>query len=120
MAASARPCTPVPLQNLHGKEGVDGSSPSEGFAKSPANRQFLSPHWQTAVTRGHARGLAGVPSMVVPTRPAWLGCAVLRLCDPLSTATESIRASAIYRLPLSRFRGSVVSMADPVSVVLTG
>ena len=28
--ASARPCPPVPPQNLHGKEGVDGSSPSEG------------------------------------------------------------------------------------------
>src|SRR5206468_9341848 len=33
--ASARPCTPVPPQNLHGKEGVDGSSPSEGSAKAP-------------------------------------------------------------------------------------
>src|SRR5439155_4808834 len=61
----------------HGKEGVDGSSPSEGFAKSPANRQFLLPHWQTTVTRGHARGLAGVCSMVAPTRPAWLG---MRFC----------------------------------------
>jgi hypothetical protein len=28
-------CTPVPPPNLHGKEGVDGSSPSEGSAKSP-------------------------------------------------------------------------------------
>ena len=37
MIGSARPWTPVPLQNLHGKEGVDGSSPSEGFAKMPAN-----------------------------------------------------------------------------------
>ena len=34
--ASARPCTPVPPGNLHGKEGVDGSSPSEGFAVLPA------------------------------------------------------------------------------------
>jgi hypothetical protein len=25
-------------ETLHGKEGVDGSSPSEGFAKGPANR----------------------------------------------------------------------------------
>jgi hypothetical protein len=33
--ASARPCPPVPPHNLHGKEGVDGSSPSEGFAKAP-------------------------------------------------------------------------------------
>jgi len=31
MPASVRPCAPVPPQNFHGKEGVDGSSPSEGF-----------------------------------------------------------------------------------------
>ncbi len=35
MIASVRPCPPVPPSNLHGKEGVDGSSPSEGFAKAP-------------------------------------------------------------------------------------
>ena len=34
MIARARPCPPVPPQNLHGKEGVDGSSPSEGFGKA--------------------------------------------------------------------------------------
>ena len=28
------------VEHLHGKEGVDGSSPSEGFAKQPAKRQF--------------------------------------------------------------------------------
>jgi hypothetical protein len=28
--ADAPPCPPIPTQNLHGKEGVDGSSPSEG------------------------------------------------------------------------------------------
>jgi hypothetical protein len=36
----------VTLPNLHGKEGVDGSSPSEGliFIEIPANRQVvLSP-----------------------------------------------------------------------------
>src|SRR6266542_4427754 len=33
--ARARPCPPVPPLNLHGKEGVDGSSPSEGSAKVP-------------------------------------------------------------------------------------
>jgi hypothetical protein len=30
--ASDRACTRVTPRNLHGKEGVDGSSPSEGFA----------------------------------------------------------------------------------------
>ena len=29
--------------SLHGKEGVDGSSPSEGFAKSPANGHVVLP-----------------------------------------------------------------------------
>src|SRR5262249_39687479 len=40
VSASARACTPLPPQNLHGKEGVDGSSPSEGL-KRPANRDFV-------------------------------------------------------------------------------
>jgi hypothetical protein len=31
--ANDRACAPVPSQNLHGKEGVDGSSPSEGFLR---------------------------------------------------------------------------------------
>jgi hypothetical protein len=31
----------APGQSLHGKEGVDGSSPSEGFRKGPANGPFL-------------------------------------------------------------------------------
>jgi hypothetical protein len=37
---SDRACTRVTPRNLHGKEGVDGSSPSEGSHKVPANRQF--------------------------------------------------------------------------------
>jgi hypothetical protein len=41
--ASARACTPLPPQNLHGKEGVDGSSPSEGLHKSPANGHMVLP-----------------------------------------------------------------------------
>jgi hypothetical protein len=35
-----RACTRIPLPNLHGKEGVDGSSPSEGSAKAPQNGAF--------------------------------------------------------------------------------
>jgi hypothetical protein len=31
----------VPARDLDGKEGVDGSSPSEGFDEMPANRHFL-------------------------------------------------------------------------------
>jgi hypothetical protein len=29
-----------PVSELNGKEGVDGSSPSEGFTKRPANWHF--------------------------------------------------------------------------------
>src|SRR5437763_16463926 len=36
----------------HGKEGVDGSSPPEGFAEMPANIHFLSP---VRATRGTSR-----------------------------------------------------------------
>ena len=32
--ADDRACTPVPPQHLHGKKGVDGSSPSEGSTKA--------------------------------------------------------------------------------------
>jgi hypothetical protein len=34
-------CTPLPPLDFHGKEGVDGSSPSEGLPKVPANRHFV-------------------------------------------------------------------------------
>ena len=35
-------CTPLPPPNFHGKEGVDGSSPSEGFAEEPARISKIS------------------------------------------------------------------------------
>ena len=34
--AKTRACPRFPPRNLNGKEGVDGSSPSEGFERSPA------------------------------------------------------------------------------------
>jgi hypothetical protein len=39
--ASDRACTRLTLRNLHGKEGVDGSSPSEGSAKAVQIAAFL-------------------------------------------------------------------------------
>jgi hypothetical protein len=39
--ASDRPCTRVTPRNLHGKEGVIGSSPIEGSARRAANRCCL-------------------------------------------------------------------------------
>ena len=41
--ASDRACTRVTLRNLHGKEGVDGSSPSEGSAETPCSSGFCPP-----------------------------------------------------------------------------
>jgi hypothetical protein len=40
--ANDRAGTPVPPQNFHGKEGVDGSSPSEGFTKGQQMAFFLA------------------------------------------------------------------------------
>jgi hypothetical protein len=47
-------CSQLPAP-LHGKEGIDGSSPSEGFGESPAHRLVGLSKQQTAVTRGHLR-----------------------------------------------------------------
>ena len=52
-------CDRLPRER-HGKEGVDGSSPSEGFYEVPANRVFGLSIQQTAVTRGHSRARSNV------------------------------------------------------------
>ena len=42
---------------FHGKEGVDGSSPSEGFNKVPANWRFVVVYpLNTRTHSGHIRG----------------------------------------------------------------
>ena len=56
MLANARACPPVPPQNLHGKEGVDGSSPSEGLNKVPANRHFVLPCCEVSILHGYETG----------------------------------------------------------------
>jgi hypothetical protein len=55
--ANDRACTRLPRQNLHGKEGVDGSSPSEGSNKRkiPANRGFLLSAAEPQITSGYSR-----------------------------------------------------------------
>ncbi len=40
VAAETRPCPQFPALAQDGKEGVDGSSPSEGFAEFPAKQLF--------------------------------------------------------------------------------
>jgi len=54
--ASDRACTRGTFRNLHGKEGVDGSSTSEGFDKVPAIRTLvLSIHSTRETFRTHLR-----------------------------------------------------------------
>src|SRR5580765_1821482 len=48
--ANDRACTPLPPQNLHGKEGVDGSSPSESFGKGQ-QMAFLLPLREMTLSR---------------------------------------------------------------------
>jgi hypothetical protein len=56
--ARVRAWTP---RNLHGKEGVDGSSPSEGFSKVPVNWHFLVAYLlNTRTHSGHIRGTRDV------------------------------------------------------------
>ena len=61
MLADDRACTPLPPINLHGKEGVDGSSPLEGFRKGQQIAFFV-------VTTRDARSLRR-PQPVPRTRP---------------------------------------------------
>jgi hypothetical protein len=49
-------CDPLP-ETFHGKEGVDGSSPSEGFAKCPAYTRFACLKLQR-LSRAGTRGLS--------------------------------------------------------------
>jgi len=63
---SWRPLAPAGVAGRHVKEGVDGSSPSEGFPKLPAKCPLELLQWETAVTRGRSRALSGVPSLDTP------------------------------------------------------
>ena len=63
--ASDRACTRVTRQNLHGKEGVDGSSPSEGFAQKPCKSACcVARSGEISIVRGYEdgyiSGLAGI------------------------------------------------------------
>jgi hypothetical protein len=54
-------CDRLPI-GAHGKEGVDGSSPSEGFPKVPANRHFVVVcSLNTRTHSGHIFGTGDAP-----------------------------------------------------------
>ena len=68
--ASDRACTRVTLRNLHGKKGVDGSSPSECLRKVPVNRHFLvvcKKNTRTHLVSRRLRRASRVPDMC----PLW-------------------------------------------------
>jgi hypothetical protein len=71
-AETARPsqirCRELPLVAAHGKEGVDGSSPSEGFAKSlqiTTFRPLLRRHGQGATSTERPRAGESASSAAV-------------------------------------------------------
>ena len=70
-ARTARPVMPAG-DILHGKEGVDGSSPSEGLHKMPANRHYSVVC--SVKTRTHSGHICGTPD------------AARRLATPSDTA----------------------------------
>ena len=97
----------------HGKEGVDGSSPSEGFKKRPAERHFALPKSKTVGTRGHSRALADVPS---PARRSRATQSPLNLRVRGKSDDRDIRKLLADPLPglktLSRVRGRHANVDD--------
>ena len=124
--ASDRACTPVTPGNLHGKEGVDGSSPSEGSAKAPQNGAFCltgscttssvqwvwSPLWSLQVQSARSKAskmgaFAGKARLNTRPRPAGL-----------STAADLNRANA--RSPVVQSRPAPVRLATFTARKMSG
>jgi len=92
-------CNPLP-PNLDGKEGVDGSSPSEGLSKVPAKWHFIVVcPLNTRTHSGHIRG----------TRDA-----SRRLATPSDT-TSSARDDRMGRQNACKHGGIVVRAGDRVT-----
>jgi hypothetical protein len=102
--ASDRACTRVTRPNFHGKEGVDGSSPSEGFRRNPANRAIQFVNLENAC---HAPGTCGARSMFArrlhgePVPGLFEPFQLIRC--PLS-ATEGANSSLMHSTDLVRSR----------------
>ena len=118
MIANDRACTPLPPLNFHGKEGVDGSSPSEGLHKSPANGHVVLPAMakfrRLAGTRRVHFGTGGHSRAHATSRDA--ASSVLKRLDrdlfsknSCKQAVGVVRADATLD-PLPRERGSSGSL----------
>jgi hypothetical protein len=64
--ANDRTCTPLPPQNLNGKEGVDGSSPSEGSLQKRRTSGLLR-SGRLTFGRG-VRGPTGEEALTISTQ----------------------------------------------------
>src|SRR5262249_34376654 len=80
-SANDRAC---PRVTLYGKEGVDGSSPSEGFKKCPLMTPFRLPRARPVLA---STSTERPPPDEMGFREAWKPsrCAALRACGPTST-----------------------------------
>ena len=114
--ASDRSCTRVTARNLHGKEGVDGSSPSEGSAKAPQVGAF-SFRW--TCSSSNVRWV---------WRPLWsrqvetgTGCGEGRAtCPTFADASLDAWDPAQYRLQSARRQQPVGDVSDTVAEVDRG
>ena len=80
-AASDRTCTSVPLPNFHGKEGVDGSSPSEGFDEVPVNSHFIVVcPLNTRTHSGHIFGTGDAPRRLATPHGTLFADAIAATC----------------------------------------
>jgi hypothetical protein len=122
--ASDRACPRVTLPNFHGKEGVDGSSPSEGLYKSPANGIVRCLLWRdfgtSRVRDGYILGLAGTRGRDISRRS--VGRARGSRSRPLARKVPATRALVLPVLalswpPLSPERGSIGRSAPVRTVV---
>ena len=115
MIARALPCPPLPPLNLHGKEGDDGSSPSEGFRKKPCKWAFVlsvqTPRRRLAGTRrvhfrtsGHSQARAALRDQRrgSPIQPPAIGNACkqrISVVDAVAKATTSFAREEVKDSP---------------------
>jgi hypothetical protein len=103
--ARDRPCTRVTRQNLHGKEGVDGSSPSEGSSERPANEVFRRLYGQRAHAGRYETGTASTQTRVETGcfrryRRAWR-LSPARPCSLFERCWSRVLYGSGLRLPVS-------------------
>ena len=109
MLANDRACTRATLPNFHGKEGVDGSSPSEGSAKAPHNAGFCfvrtcilsnvrwvwSPFWSLQIDAGAKGATKSVAWARREARKRGMGCPAMALGDPDSNDSRPAAGDAV-------------------------